>query len=125
MDLARRVAARYASKKEDGSRDKGNGQYTHSRWSRLCKLCGHPVGQHTAEKSEGFRPCIHGDMYPDHCECPVFTPTAKFMTDEDFERYNAGKFGADELRALRAPGKSNVELDALWKQLEEKARRKK
>jgi hypothetical protein len=121
MSSAKRVAARYAASK--GDRDRSTGQYIHSRWSRKCKLCGHPVGVHSGEKSEGTRPCFHADTYhnDDACECPVFTSSPNFMTDEDYERYYAGKFDAKELRELRAEGtKSDAELKKMGEDIYKK-----
>jgi hypothetical protein len=118
LTLIRRVAERYAADR-GLFRDRGTGQYTHSRMSRLCRLCGHPVGHHSAEKSGGMRPCFHGDIYPDSCDCPVFTPSQEFLSDEAYERYMAGKFDSTELKELRAKGKkSDAELRALSDRLE-------
>jgi len=45
------------------------GQYKHhGGWDRLC-VCGHRLGEHTAEKARGERPCL---AYP--CECQLFRP---------------------------------------------------
>jgi len=118
LTLIKRVAARYSAD-TNNFRDRGTGQFMHSKWSRVCKLCGHPVGVHAGEKSDGMRPCFHGDTYPGMCECPVFTSSNEFMTDEAYERYSAGKFTPQELRELRAKGKkSDSELKSMSDALE-------
>lgn len=115
--LIRRVAERFAAAK-DPSRERGNGRFMHSKWSRLCKLCGHPVGQHAGEKEAGLRPCFHGDSYSDHCSCPVFTPTKEFLPDDEYDRYSDGKFTTQELKDLRAKGtKTESELEAMYDKL--------
>ena len=120
LAIIKRVTDRYAADK-DLFRDRGTGQYMHSRMSRLCKLCGHPVGVHAGEKSGGMRPCFHGDTYSDSCECPVFTSSPDFLSDEAYERYMAGKFDSSELRELRAKGKmSDAELKSMSDDLYEK-----
>ena len=66
-----------------------------------------------------MRPCFHGDTYPGICECPVFTPSNEFMTDEAYKRYIDGKFNSSELQELRAKGrKSDAELRTLGDKLE-------
>lgn len=127
LDLIRRVASRFAADKDkDNFREQGTGRYMHSKWSRMCKLCGHPVGNHAGEKSGGMRPCFHGDLYPDMCECPVFTSSNEFMTDEDYDRYTKGKFDPSEQRELRAKGKkSDSELKSMSEALEAKQAPKK
>jgi hypothetical protein len=121
LTLIQRVAARYSTD-TNLFRDRGTGQYMHSRMSRLCKLCGHPVGVHAGEKSGGMRPCFHGDTYSEFCECPVFTSSQEFLSDEAYERYTKGKFTASELKDLRAKGKkSDPELKAMSDKLEGRA----
>lgn len=120
--LATRVMERFALTVLDKSRGKlspfraPDGQFMHSKLTRLCKNCGHPVGMHTADKgSDGSRPCVHGDFHDDSCECPVFVPSDKFLSDEDYEQYSRGRLSASDLRELRAYGsKTDDQLKALW-----------
>lgn len=123
LDLAKRVAARFAA--EDPSRERDTGRFMHSHWSRMCKLCGHPVGVHAGEKDQGLRPCFHGDTYEDPCECPVFTTSPRFMSDEDYERYTKGKFTPSELKELRSKGsKTDSQLEQMHNDLYSKFHRK-
>jgi hypothetical protein len=125
LTLIKKVVSRFAGDK-DLFREQGTGRYMHSKWSRICKLCGHPVGVHAGEKSGGMRPCFHGDHYPDMCDCPVFTSSNEFMTDEAYDKYMDGKFDSTEQRELRAKGKkSDAELESMSRALEEKRAPKK
>jgi hypothetical protein len=119
MGIVERVVSRYANSKEDEHRDQSTGKYLHRRWSRLCKLCGHPVGLHSAEKSYGAQPCFHGDLYHIICECPAFTPTQRFMSDEDYARYEKGGLTPDEIKALESKATmSKAEMKALGEKLD-------
>lgn len=56
------------------SRDRRNGRYAHRDMNCLCK-CGHRLGVHSAETSDGERPCFHGDDHPEEfCDCVRFVP---------------------------------------------------
>lgn len=52
-----------------------NGRYKHwDNWERLCR-CGHKLGDHTAAKVRGLRPCLISCTEPGtHCDCQVFRP---------------------------------------------------
>ncbi len=68
-------------------RQQGTGRYLHTKWTRLCRTCGHPVGVHSAEKaSDGSQPCFIGDYTGKPCPCEKFVPTNKFMDDAEYER---------------------------------------
>lgn len=57
------------------TRERGTGRYSYDgRWDRLC-VCGHPLGEHAAERVSGQQPCFHGDAEPSEpCDCERFTP---------------------------------------------------
>lgn len=71
------------------ARQQGTGRYAHSRMLRLCRTCGHPVAVHTAETTEGDRPCLHNDYTRAEsasCACEEFRPTSRFMAPAEFAR---------------------------------------
>lgn len=53
-------------------RDKGSGQYAHSKFDQVC-VCGHELGRHSAASVGGQRPCFYGDNDGEEpCECNKF-----------------------------------------------------
>jgi hypothetical protein len=89
--MSLKTIARVAAKEEELShkRERSTGRYLHRKMTRLCK-CGHPVGVHSAEKGKNpetgakEQPCYAGDHGFD-CDCELFTPTSKYLTDEEYE----------------------------------------
>ena len=76
-------------KPKNDARQQGSGRYTHSRMLRLCRTCGHPLAVHSAETTEGDRPCLHNDFTREHsdpCDCEEFLPTNRFMDPSEFAR---------------------------------------
>lgn len=48
------------------------GRYKHTgNHERLC-VCGHTLGDHSAEKVDGQRPCFAGDFGHEPCACECF-----------------------------------------------------
>jgi hypothetical protein len=52
-------------------RDRQTGRYTDTRLTKLC-VCGHALGQHTADKQGPVQPCLAPE-----CECECFTTPKK------------------------------------------------
>jgi len=87
--IARLAAVSSQDKPDSNPRERSTGRFLHRKWTRLCK-CGHPVGVHSAEKGrdretgEKLQPCLASD-YGFDCECELFRPTSKYLTDEEYE----------------------------------------
>jgi hypothetical protein len=58
------------AKRARETRGIGNGRFIHTV-DAMC-VCGHSLGDHTAESVGGMRPCIIGDFGDCDCDCEAF-----------------------------------------------------
>lgn len=72
MDLSRQLGRALHETPKDPTRDRGSGQYAHSKMDQLC-VCGHSLGKHAAACVKGERPCFAGDdAGAESCDCNKF-----------------------------------------------------
>jgi hypothetical protein len=50
-----------------GQKDRKTGRYTDTKLDKVCRVCGHRLGQHAAEKDGDEQPCLVPD-----CVCVCF-----------------------------------------------------
>jgi hypothetical protein len=72
MDVRSPKTLAILDKAIEKARERDTGRYmAENNWERLC-VCGHTLGDHSAESSGGMRPCFAGDVEGISCDCEKF-----------------------------------------------------